>query len=78
MCPMSAPGTPSRSEARTGLVLIAAWIALTGWQALFAYPSNGGGVYFRTEFFVAGSSSGVILVAAAVWLAGRSRVFRRS
>jgi hypothetical protein len=78
MSRMAAPGNPTRTEARVGLALIAAWLAVTGWQALFTYPSNAGGVYFQTEFFVGGSSSGVILVAAAVWLAGRSGVFRRS
>jgi hypothetical protein len=75
---MPPPGIPSKAEALAGLALIAAWLAVTGWETLSTYPWNAGGVYFRIEFWVGSAASGVILVAAAVWLAARSRVFRRS
>jgi hypothetical protein len=75
---MTPPGAPNRAEALAGLALIAAWLAVAAWETLSTYPWNVGGVYLRTDSFVGSAASGVILVAAAVWLAGRSRAFRRS
>jgi hypothetical protein len=77
---VTSPAAPNRREAGAGLVLIAAWLAITGWETVTFYSGytwNLNGVYFRMADFVGAAKSGVVLAVAAVWLAGRSRAFRR-
>ena len=69
---------PSRVEAAAGLALFAVWTAIVIFETLTTYPWNQGDSFQHASQIVHGMAGGVFATGGFVWLAGRSRIFRRA
>jgi hypothetical protein len=69
---------PTRMEAAAGLALSAIWAAIVIFETLTRFPWNQGDSFQHASQIVHGMAGGVFASGGFVWLAGRSRIFRRA